>query len=224
MDIGGFVFDFDGVIADSEVLANIVLAETVSSLGRHTTLDGSLERYLGKRWPELIALIEDDIGRAVPEDFSESLKAATLERFRSDLREVRGAREFIRHFADRPRCIASSSSPDRLRVCLDILGLADEFGDNVFSADMVERGKPHPDIFLFAAQKMGVSPANCIVVEDSVSGVRAGRAAGMTVLGLCAGAHTRPGHAQKLIDAGALYTAPTWQEASDIISKLETQP
>jgi beta-phosphoglucomutase-like phosphatase (HAD superfamily) len=222
MDIRGLIFDFDGVIADSEALANTVLAETISALGRPTTLDDSLTRYMGKRWQEVVALIENDIGQTVPDGFSDSLKLATLKRFRAELREVQGAGAFIRHFAYLPRCIASSSSLDRLQVCLEVLGLADEFGDNVFSADMVERGKPHPDIFLFAAQKIRVSPENCLLIEDSASGVIAGLAAGMTVLGLCAGSHARAGHARRLTDAGALFTAGTWDEVFGIMSGLSS--
>jgi beta-phosphoglucomutase-like phosphatase (HAD superfamily) len=223
MDIRALIFDFDGVVADSEALANTVLAETVTALGRQTTLDEALTRYMGKRWQEVVALIEDDIGQAVPDGFSDSLKLATLKRFRAELREVQGAGAFIRYFAHLSRCIASSSSLDRLQVCLDVLGLADEFCDHVFSADMVERGKPHPDIFLFAARKIQVSPENCLLIEDSASGVMAGRAAGMTVVGLCAGSHARPGHAQKLSDAGARFTAATWDEVFGVMSALSKQ-
>jgi beta-phosphoglucomutase-like phosphatase (HAD superfamily) len=213
----GLIYDFDGVIADSETLANIVLAETITRLGRPTTLEGALDRYMGKRWPEVIALIESDLSRALPNSFSDDLKLATLERFRVDLREVQGASSFIRHFHDIPRCIASSSSLDRLHTCLQILGLANEFGPHVYSADMVERGKPHPDIFVFAAQKLKIHPSNCIVIEDSSSGVRAGVAAGMMVVGLCAGSHLRPGHAWRLTEAGATHTASTWVEALAIV-------
>ena len=220
MIIRGLVFDFDGVIADSEALANTVLAETVSSLGQQTTLDEALSRYMGKRWPEVVALIETEIGRAVPDGFSDALKAATLGRFRAELREVEGAAAFIRHCAHLPRCIASSSSLDRLQTCLDVLGLAGEFGNNVFSADMVERGKPDPDIFLLAAQRMGIAPAHCMVIEDSASGVRAALAAGMAVVGLCAGSHLRPGHSQRLTDAGASYIAETWSEVLVIVTSL----
>ena len=220
MIVRGLIFDFDGVIADSETLANIVLAETVSGLGCPTSLDEALSRYMGKRWPEVIAAIESDIGRTVPDGFSADLKAATLERFRADLREVEGTSAFIKHFADLPRCIASSSSLDRLHLCLDILGLTDLFGKNVFSADRVERGKPHPDIFLLAAHSIGVSPADCVVIEDSLSGVRAGVAAGMIVVGLCAGSHVRPEHAQRLMDAGAFHVADTWSDVLAFVASL----
>jgi HAD superfamily hydrolase (TIGR01549 family) len=220
MPVRGLVFDFDGVIADSEALANMVLAEAVTELGRETTLQDALNRYMGKRWPEVVALIESDIGEPLPDNFSDTLKAATLMRFRTELQEVQGARAFIQEFAWIPQCIASSSSLDRLRLCLDVLGLASRFRDNVFSADMVERGKPHPDIFLLAAGRMGVPPQSCLVIEDSISGVRAGVAAGMTVVGLCAGSHLKPSHAQRLEEVGANYVVADWSEAKTLISRL----
>ena len=215
----GLIYDFDGVIGDSEALANMVLAETITRLGHPTTLEGALHRYMGKRWPEVIALIESDLGRALPHSFADDLKLATLERFRADLREVQGASSFIRHFNHIPRCIASSSSLDRLHTCLQILGLANEFGSHIYSADMVERGKPHPDIFLLAAHKLKIRPSDCIVIEDSSGGVSAGVAAGTMVVGLCAGSHVQPGHAQRLVAAGASFTASTWAEALEIVER-----
>jgi HAD superfamily hydrolase (TIGR01509 family) len=218
------IFDFDGVIADSESLSNTVLAETVTALGLPTTLDDSLSRYQGRRWPEALELIESGLGRPLPDGFSDDLKAAILRRFRTELREVAGAADFIRQFSHLPKCIASSSSFDRLQLCLDVLNLSREFDENVFSADMVERGKPHPDIFLFAAKHIGIPPSDCIVIEDSASGVRAGVAAGMIVIGLCAGSHLRDGHAQRLRDAGARHIADTWAEATQLVSKLIYSP
>jgi HAD superfamily hydrolase (TIGR01509 family) len=220
MPVRGLIFDFDGVIADSEALANTVLAETVTGLGREISLQYALDHYMGRRWPEVVALIEADIGRKVPDGFSEALKAATLKRFRTDLQEVEGARAFIRQFSWLPQCIASSSSMDRLRVCLEVLGLSRQFGRNVYSAEMVERGKPHPDIFLLAAEGIEVLPRDCAVIEDSASGVRAGIAAGMTVIGLCAGSHLKPGHAQNLAAAGANYVAANWREVQGFVSTL----
>ncbi len=216
----GLIFDFDGVIADSEVLANTILAEFISDLGLPTTLDDALNRYSGKRWSEIIAAIEVGVARELPEDFSEKIKAVTFRRFREELHEVEGASGFLDRFPELPRCIASSSSLDRLILCLDILGLTRKFGDSIFTADLVARGKPFPDIFLFAAERINVSPFDCIVIEDSAGGVQAGVAAGMTVIGLCAGTHLRPGHAQRLIAAGASYTAASWDEVSFIVSTL----
>jgi HAD superfamily hydrolase (TIGR01509 family) len=210
--VGALIFDFDGVIADSEAIANTVLAETVTGLGHATTLDQALARYMGRRWGEVVAEIEVAIGKKLPGNFSDELKLATLDRFRTDLKEVRGATNFIRRFAHIPRCIASSSSLDRLQLCLSVLALEAEFGSHVFSADMVARGKPHPDIFLLAASKLGVNPNECLVIEDSAGGIRAAIAAGMTAVGLCAASHIRDGHDLKLRDAGAVHLAQSWSD------------
>jgi HAD superfamily hydrolase (TIGR01549 family) len=214
--VSAIIFDFDGVIADSEAIANTVLAEIVTGLGHPTTLDQSLARYSGSRWADVIAEIEAAIGKPLPSDFSGQLKLATLDRFRTDLKEVSGATNFIRRFSHIPRCIASSSSIDRLQLCLSVLELEAEFGNHVFSADMVARGKPHPDIFLFAAGKLGVSPNECLVIEDSAGGIRAAVAAGMTAIGLCAASHIREGHDLKLRDAGAVHLAHSWSDVEHL--------
>jgi HAD superfamily hydrolase (TIGR01509 family) len=210
---GLIIYDFDGVIADSEVLANAVLAEIVTELGRPTTLEDSYHQYMGKRFAEVVAAIETSVGTPLPDGFAEAYQAQTLARFRRDLCAVPGAREHIAAFSETAKCIASSSSPDRLALCLDVLGLQSVFGPYVFSASSVARGKPHPDIFLHAAERMGVAPAHCVVIEDSTSGVEAGRAAGMTVIGLLAGGHIQPGHDQRLRLAGAHHLAATFKEA-----------
>lgn len=214
MAIDAIIFDFDGVIADSEELSNRVIAERVTALGLPTTLDDALHRYQGRRWGEAMALIEADIGRPLPPRFSEELLTVLRASFRTELREVPGATGFIRRFSRLPRCIASSSAMDRLRLGLELLGIADEFAGMVFSAEMVARGKPHPDIFLHAAEQIGVVPSRCLVIEDSANGVEAGVAAGMAVVGLCAGAHSRRGHGDRLRAAGAVHVAASWDEVA----------
>jgi len=218
--VGAIIFDFDGVIADSEAIANTVLAEIVTDLGHPTTLDQALIRYSGRRWDDVMAEIEKAIGKPLPSDFSGDVKRATLERFRTDLKEVRGAADFIGRFSDIPRCIASSSSVDRLRLCLSVLGMEAEFGHHVFSADMVARGKPFPDIFLFAAGKLDVSPDQCLVIEDSTGGIKAAVAAGMTAVGLCAASHIREGHDLKLQEAGAVHLARSWSDVEDFAHRF----
>jgi beta-phosphoglucomutase-like phosphatase (HAD superfamily) len=123
-DFAAIIFDFDGVIADSEMLADLVLAEELSRLGLPTTLEQCYARYVGTRWDEMIARIEEGLGGPVPEAWGDQLSATMMARFRSDLREVPGAGAFIAALGDRPRGIASSSSPARLALCLDVLGLA----------------------------------------------------------------------------------------------------
>ena len=206
------------MIADSEALANAILAEHITRLGRATTLDEALTRYSGRRWPDVLALISQDLDAALPHDFSDALQRATLERFSSDLREVAGARDFIRRFGDVPHCIASSSSPARLGLCLQVLALEQEFEGRVFSAEMVKRGKPAPDIFLLAAERLDAKPSECLVIEDSAGGVIAAVSAGMTVIGLSAASHIREGHAAKLREAGAVHLAASWTEATRFTS------
>ena len=218
--MGALIFDFDGVIADSEAIANTVLAETVTGLGYSTTLDQSLSRFAHRRWVEVMAEIEAAIGKPLPTNFSDELKRATFARFRTDLKEVSGAADFIRRFAHLPRAIASSSSIDRLQLCLSVLNMEAEFGNHVYSADMVARGKPYPDIFLFAAAKLGVSPERCLVIEDSAGGIQAAVAAEMTAIGLCAASHIRDGHDVKLRDAGAVHLAQSWEEVERIAQRF----
>jgi len=214
------IYDFDGVIADSEVLANTVLAEIVTELGVPTTLEDSYRLYMGKRFVDVIAAVESSVGRPLPSSFASDYQARTLERFRRDLRFVDGARDYIDAFVHLPRCIASSSSPDRLALCLEVLDLRAAFSTHVFSASAVPRGKPDPDIFFHAAKQMGRAPADCIVIEDSVSGVTAGVAAGMTVIGLLAAKHIQAGHRERLASAGAHHVAGTFKEAEIITRRL----
>jgi HAD superfamily hydrolase (TIGR01549 family) len=218
--MSALIFDFDGVIADSEALANTVLAEVVTGLGHATDLDDALEQYSGRRWDDAIAAIRSAIGKPLPASFSDDLKSAILDRFRTDLTEVSGATKFIQKFSGIPRCIASSSSIDRLQLCLSVLDLTDKFGSYVFSADMVSRGKPYPDLFLLAADKLGVNPKSCLVIEDSTSGIKAAVAAGMTAVGLCAASHIREGHQLRLHEAGAVHLANSWEEVEEIASRF----
>lgn len=214
-----FLFDFDGVIADSEVLASAILAAELTALGVPTTLEESLVRYTGGRWKEILADIERGIGRPAPDDFAQRLKTATWTRFRAELKEVRGASAFVRRHAQVPHAIASSSSMERLRLCIDVLGIGADF-PHVFSAEMVAHGKPHPDIYLLAAEKLGVAPRDCLVIEDSAGGVRAAIAAGMTAVGLTAASHIREGHDQRLREAGAHYLAASWDEVEQIAQRF----
>lgn len=210
------IFDFDGVVADSEVVANGVLAEAISELGVPTSLEDSYARYMGKRFPEVLAEIERAIGHSVPESFPQELQTRTLAALGRELKAVTGLHDYLAAFPEPQRCIASSSSPDRLALCLEVLALRDQFEPHVYSASMVARGKPAPDIFLHAAEQMDVMPSRCLVLEDSPSGVEAAIAAGMTVIGLTAASHIQPGHGARLAAAGAHYVAESFAEAEAI--------
>jgi HAD superfamily hydrolase (TIGR01509 family) len=214
------IFDFDGVLADSEVLSNAVLASIVTELGVPTTIEDSYRIYMGKRHQDVIETIARVVGRALPSDFPDSYQRRIFEAFKAELKEVAGARNFIEAWREVPQCIASSSSPERLALSLEVLGLAPHFEGRVFSASMVARGKPHPDIFLFAANQLGVVAADCIVIEDSASGVIAGRAAGCTVIGFTAGGHVPSDHDSRLREAGAHHVAASFADLDRIIRPL----
>ena len=214
------VFDFDGVLADSEVLSNTVLAEIATELGVPTTVDDAYRTYMGKRLNEVIEAIERVVGRKLPADFADAYQRRTFDAFRVQLQPVDGAREFIETWREVPQCIASSSSPERLALSLEVLKMAALFEGRVFSASQVARGKPHPDIFLYAAEQMGVAARDCIVIEDSVGGVIAGRAAGATVIGFTAAGHIPAGHDARLREAGADHVAASFAELDRIIRPL----
>jgi HAD superfamily hydrolase (TIGR01509 family) len=214
------VFDFDGVIADSEILANTVLAEFVTELGVPMDVEDSLRAFVGKRLADVLASIGTTIGRPLGAEAVEEFQRRTLARLRTHLREVSGVRRYLQSVAHVDCCIASASSPDRLAVCLDVLGLASRFGAHVYSASMVPRGKPHPDLFLHAAAQFGVAPEAAIVIEDSPHGVRAGVAAGMTTIGFLGASHIRSGHDVRLVDAGAHYVARTYDDVAEITARL----
>jgi HAD superfamily hydrolase (TIGR01509 family) len=214
------VFDFDGVIADSEMLANGVLAELLTELGVPMTVEQSMQTFMGKRAEDLIATVAALNPTMPGAQFAAELTQRTLGRFRRELREIPGVRDYLAAFPQMKRCIASSSSPDRLAACLDILDLAEAFGEHVYSASMVPRGKPHPDLFLHAAARLGVAPPDALVIEDSEGGVRAAVAAGMTPIGFLAASHVRDGHEARLRGAGAAHVARSYAELETITRRL----
>jgi HAD superfamily hydrolase (TIGR01509 family) len=202
------------------VLSNTVLAEIVSELGVPTTVDDAYRTFMGKRLSEVIEAIERVIGRKLPADFADAYQVRTFDAFRARLKPVNGAPEFLKTWRETPQCIASSSSPERLALSLEVLNMTPLFEGRVFSASNVARGKPYPDIFLHAAERLGVKPADCIVIEDSVGGVTAGRAAGATVIGLTAAGHIQAGHDARLRQAGADHVVASFAELDRVIRPL----
>lgn len=213
--IEAIIYDFDGVIGDSEVLANAVLAEMVSELGHPTTLQDSYRTYMGKRLEDVLATIAQVTAKPLPADFMVRFQTRTRDALAARLQPVTGARAYLEEFSALPRAVASSSAPERLAVCLKALDLEAYFGARVFSASMVPRGKPHPDIFLHAAGQIGIAPRACLVIEDSAGGVRAAKAAGMTALGLLAASHIQAHHTEDLRAAGADALAHSYGEAAE---------
>ena len=179
------IFDCNGVLVDSEPIAAAVAAEEFTRVGFPMTVDIVARYFTGRRSADMLAAVEAATRRKLPVNFGTELTAATLRRFRSELRatpHIAYALTWLRG----PKCVASSSTHDRIRVSLETTGLLRFFEHNIFSASEVPQGKPAPDLLLYAAAKMGVQASDCIVVEDSAPGIAAARAAGMTPIGYVA--------------------------------------
>lgn len=197
------IYDCDGVLVDSEVLANRVLTELLAKEGLEMSVEESIGTFTGKTLDGVIETAQNILSRALRKSFAADYQTALLATFESELRPIEGVAEAIRALGE-PRCVASSSRPERLAVALRATGLALFFSGRVFSTVEVARPKPAPDIFLHAASRMAAVPADAIVIEDSVGGVLAGCAAGMRVIGFTGGGHIGPGHSDRLSSAGAL--------------------
>lgn len=182
------VFDCDGVLVDSEPLAVRVEAELITELGWALGEDDVLERFVGRSDAHMLAEIERELGRPVPE-WTDRYTSALHEAFRAELRPVPGVVDALDELDRRGRatCVASSGTFDKMRLTLGLCGLWDRFEGRISSATEVAHGKPAPDLFLLAADRAGVAPQRCVVVEDSRSGVEAARAAGMRVLAYAGG-------------------------------------
>lgn len=195
------IFDCDGVLVDSEPLSCRIDAEVLTEIGVPYTAEEIARSFVGVSQKDMIARISTERGVALPDDIGEQINRALFARFETDLRPIDGVRDAVLALPYR-RCVASSSLPQRIALSLRVTGLADLF-DHVFSASEVRHGKPAPDLFLHAASRMGTAPSDCLVIEDSLAGIQAARAAGMRVIGFTGGGHCGPGHADSLRDVGA---------------------
>jgi HAD superfamily hydrolase (TIGR01509 family) len=196
------IFDCDGVLVDSEVLAGAALAELMTSLGHPLTGPECTRIFGGLNVTGVLAKAEQILGRPVPPDRGEDAGQRLLERFRQELQPVTGVTAAIASLPYR-RCVCSSSAPERLRLSLEVTGLAPLFEDHVFSAAQVQHGKPAPDLFRFAARALGEAPSDAIVIEDSPLGIAAARAAGMHSIGFVGASHAAPDLRERLNAAGA---------------------
>lgn len=202
------IFDCDGVLVDSEPLANRVFADMLNDLGLSLTLDDMFEHFVGRSMRQCMEKIETMTGQPVPPGFLSELHARTREAFEESLAPVQAVPELLASL-ETPFCVASSGSHDKMRLTLGITDLLPYFEGRMFSVSEVERGKPSPDIFLYAARQMGAEPARCVVVEDSPTGVAGAVAAGMAAVGYCG---RTP--AEKLVSAGA---SMTLDDMSDLV-------
>ncbi|HEU4568668.1 MAG TPA: HAD family hydrolase [Marmoricola sp.] len=200
-DFALVIFDCDGVLVDSERLTVGVEAEVLTELGWPMDAAEVVRRWMGTTSASQLAEIAAHLGEEAAAEFDRRTTTIIRTAFDTDLQAVEGVVELVDALAALaiPTCVASSGTPARMELTLGATGLWDRFEGRIFSAVEVEHGKPAPDLFLLAADRMGIAPARCAVVEDSVHGVRAGVAAGMTVFGYAGGLTPE----SELVDAGA---------------------
>ena len=196
------IFDCDGVLIDSEPIANRVHAQTLAACGYAIGEEELQDRFCGISDAEMLATIEREWGRALPGDYAKRIGTALAQEYCCSLQPIAGIEEALAGLRE-PVCVASSGTPERIRLGLETAGLYGRFAPNLFSASMVRHGKPAPDLFLYAAARIGAPPERCLVIEDSPAGIAAARAAGMTAIGFCGGSHCRAGHAERLKAGGA---------------------
>ena len=187
------IFDYDGVIADSEVVSNQCIARVLSAAGMPTTVEEAYALYMGRNRADTMAAMRARWGALVPADMDARITAEYRAMSAGPMTPVAGVTDFLARAAHLPCAVASSSASGHIRMRLGQIGLADRFGAHIYSGrEHVARGKPHPDLYLHAAAALGVDPGRALVIEDSPIGARAGLAAGARVFGLAAASHCRP--------------------------------
>ena len=200
------IFDCDGVLVNSETIYVDSEIEFLSNAGFHMEKKPYMAAFMGLSdddWRvKLETSVQERNGHPLPEDFFESLKSFVMQRIETELQAISGVRGAVADL-ETQCCVASSSNLEILKWKLEHTGIAELFSPHIFSAEMVGRGKPAPDLFLHAAANMGIEPRHCIVVEDSANGVIAGKAAGMKVIGFTGGGHCLADQEAILMDAGA---------------------
>lgn len=192
------IFDCDGVLVDSEPLAMRILVTALAKQGIEITTDLAYRDFLGRSMTTIASSIEASYGRPLSPASHQAMRSDLYELYRQELRANPGLPEILPKLPI-PFCVASSSIPERIRLSLELTGLLPFFENHIYSATMVENGKPAPDLFLHAAAAMNTDPSRCLVIEDSPAGIEAAQAANMRVFAYLGGGHVVPGGLEKLI-------------------------
>ncbi|WP_309662312.1 HAD family phosphatase [Sphingomonas sp.] len=214
------IIDFDGVLIESEYEGNRHLAELLTALGHPTTTDEALTHFTGLSGGDFIAAVEGTVGARLPAEFHARRAAEDERALRDGVPAVAGAIAFLRSLPPAwPKAVASSSTVHWVRTHLDNLGLADVFGDHIYSGrEHVDRGKPAPDLYLYVAAQLGVVIAGCTIIEDSAVGATGALASGARVIGLVAGSHCLPGHEERLRSLGVRDIAHSFDDVSRLLN------
>ena len=213
------IFDCDGVLVDSESIINQAHAQVLTACGYPMTEHDLVERFCGMSDREMLEIIEREWGRPLPTFYAERVGLMIEAGFGQSLAPIEGVAEVLGSLR-LPVCVASSSSPEQIRQKLKITGLLGHFGEHLFSATMVARGKPAPDLFLYAAEHLTTAPDRCLVIEDSPAGIDAALAAGMTAIGFSGGSHCGPEHGARLQKHGAPLVIDDMHELATAMANL----
>lgn len=218
------IFDFDGVLLESEYSLNTILAELLTQLGHHHSVEDALSHYVGLAGNDFIAAVEQRIGRPLPDEFHARMKQESMRAMKEGIAAVTGAVDFVRSLPPSlPKAVASSSSTRWIRAHLDHLGIADAFGEHVYSGrEHVERGKPAPDIYLYATERLGADVRRSVIIEDLAVGATGALASGAMVIGLAAGSHCLGGHADMLRSLGVRCVALSFVELAEMLGFAQT--
>ena len=216
----GLLFDFDGVLIESEFAGNRQLAEWLTDAGYPTTAEDSMANFMGLAGPDFRKAIEAWIGGPIPESFDAARNAEDARAMAEGIDAGAGAVAFVRSLpADLPRAVVSSSPTRWIRRHLDHIGLTDAFGDHIYSGrEHVTRGKPAPDLYWHGAAAIGVPIEDCAILEDSPVGATGAVASGGHVIGLCAGTHCAIGHDARLKALGVQAIAHDFTEVARLLN------
>ncbi|MGY4395049.1 HAD superfamily hydrolase (TIGR01509 family) [Sphingomonas sp. UYAg733] len=219
MKVDGIIFDFDGVLIESELVGNRQIAAYLTGIGHPTTTEESMANFMGLAGGDFIAAVERWIGRVLPDDFHTARKAEDDRVLAEGIDAVAGAIAFVQSLpADLPIAIASSSSSRWIERHLDHIGLRARFGSMIFSGrEHVARGKPAPDLYLHAAAALGIDIARAAIIEDSPVGATGAVASGAQVIGFVGGSHCAPDHSDRLRGIGVRDIAATFDEIAALL-------
>ncbi|PCI31721.1 MAG: hypothetical protein COB54_09080 [Alphaproteobacteria bacterium] len=214
MTVELIIFDCDGVLVDSEILANEELKLALESCGLSMTTAQVIETFVGRSMAFVVERSQEILGHNLPGDFLDQLQEKTFASFERDLKPVEGILDVLKSLTDRPQkiCVASSGSFEKMALTLGLTDLNNFFDNNIFNSTQVRRGKPYPDLYLYAAHEMDMDPSCCLVIEDSLPGVQGAVAAGMEVL-----AYSVRGQDKSLATAGGM----VFSDMKDILKYID---
>ena len=219
--IQAVIFDCDGVLVDSETISARIWAEEVARYGYTLTPREFARRFAGRPAADTAKLLNQAAPRKLPDDFARVTDEKVASLYANELDTVFGIEDLIEALGDIPKAVASSSGISKLRQGLVVTNLSRSFMPHVYSAEQVQRGKPAPDLFLFAAEKLDIAPAHCLVIEDSIAGVHAAKSAGMIPLGFTGTSPEAEVHAERLKQVGARLVVHRHADVLDAMAEIE---